>query len=81
MGKIQGHAAKTLPLLESEDLRATIEQAIYISTTNGLFVIDHAAVFIIIIVLAGIALTLLSNYVETDFATALKDKINALFNI
>lgn len=48
---------------------------------NGQFVIDHAAVFIIILVLAGITLTLLANYIETDFASSLKSKINSLFNI
>ena len=48
---------------------------------NGQFVIDHAAVFIIIIVLAGIALGLLSTYIKTDFATELKSKISSLFNI
>lgn len=47
---------------------------------DGQFVMDHAAVFIIIIVLAGISLALLSRYVETDFANSLKQKINELFS-
>ena len=43
--------------------------------------IDHAAVFIIILVLAGVALTLLLGYFKTDFFTALKEKISAIFSM
>lgn len=48
---------------------------------RGDFVIDHAAVFIIILVLAGVALTLLLGYFKTDFFTALKEKISAIFSM
>lgn len=48
--------------------------------TSGQFVMDHAAVFIIIIVLAGLTLGLLVVYVENDFSNSLKSKLNELFN-
>lgn len=46
---------------------------------RGDFVMDHAAVFLIILVVAGVVLGLLLTYFRTDFADALKTKINQLF--
>lgn len=47
---------------------------------NGQFVMDHAVVFVIIIVLGGVALLLLRNYLQNDLSNTLKSKIDAFFN-
>lgn len=47
---------------------------------NGQFVMDHAVVFVIIIVLGGLALLLLRNYLQDDLANTIKSKIDAFFN-
>lgn len=48
--------------------------------TDGNFVMDHAVVFVLILVLGGIALLLLKNYLNNDLSSTLKDKINDFFN-
>ena len=65
-------AAKTY--LAAQDAKAKLREE------NGQFVMDHAVVFVIIIVLGGIALLLLRNYLQDDLSNTLKDKINAFFN-
>ena len=49
-------------------------------SNDGQFVVDHAVVFVIIIVLGALALTLLKGFIETDMAPVLKEKIMAFFN-
>ena len=49
-------------------------------SNDGQFVVDHAVVFVIIIVLGALVLTVLKNFVETDMAPVLKEKIMAFFN-
>ncbi|MEA4934341.1 MAG: hypothetical protein VB071_12305 [Lawsonibacter sp.] len=48
--------------------------------TDGNFVMDHAVVFVIIVVLGGIVLTLLTKYLNDDLSSTLKTKINDFFN-
>ena len=47
---------------------------------NGQFVVDHAVVFVLIIVLGGIALGLLTAFLNTDLAPAVKGKILGFLN-
>lgn len=47
---------------------------------SGQFVMDHAVVFVIIIVLGGVALLLLKNFLNNDMAPTLKGKIMEFFN-
>ena len=53
---------------------------IRLQNTDGQFVMDHAVVFVIIIVVGALVLVLLKNFVETDMAPVLKEKILAFFN-
>jgi len=63
------HAAKTA---------ANIKQRL--SSRNGQFVVDHAVVFIIIIVLAGVALLLLKDFLLNTLGPLLISKITEFFN-
>lgn len=47
---------------------------------EGQFVVDHAVVFVLIIVLGGISLVLLKNFLSSDLAPTLKNKILEFFN-
>lgn len=47
---------------------------------NGQFVIDNGVVFVIIIVIAAIVITVLTNYIENDFNDLIIDEINDFFN-
>lgn len=47
---------------------------------NGQFVIDNGVVFVIIIVIAAIVITVLTNYIENDFNDLIINQINAFFN-
>ncbi|MET0018007.1 hypothetical protein [Oscillibacter sp.] len=47
---------------------------------SGQFVMDHAVVFVIILVLGAAALLLLKNFLNDDLAPTLKTKIMAYFN-
>lgn len=47
---------------------------------NGQFVMDHAVVFVLILVLGGIVLTLLTAYLQNDLSTTIKGKINDFFS-
>lgn len=47
---------------------------------EGQFVMDHAVVFVIIIVLGGVSLLLLKNYLNDELSNTLKSKINEFFN-
>lgn len=47
---------------------------------RGDFVMDHAVVFVIILVLAGIGITLLTTFLQTDMAPLLTNKIKGFFN-
>ena len=47
---------------------------------SGQFVMDHAVVFVIIIVLGALALLLLKNFLNNDMAPTLKNKIMEFFN-
>ena len=51
-----------------------------LSESSGQFVIDHAIVFVIALVLGGIGLTLLVNYLQSDLSNTIKTKINDFFN-
>lgn len=64
---------------------ATVFQAKFnaqfkLAEENGQFVVDHAVVFVLIIVLGGIALGLLTAFLNTDLAPALKGKILGFLN-
>lgn len=50
-----------------------------LSEEKGQFVMDHAVVFVLIIVLGGIALVLLTTYLQNDLSNTLRDKINEFF--
>lgn len=47
---------------------------------DGQFAMDNAVVIVIIVVIGGVALTLLTNYLQTDLAATIKSKINEFFN-
>lgn len=47
---------------------------------RGDFILDHAMVFVIILVVGGIALVALRTYVNEEFAALVKTKINEYFN-
>lgn len=47
---------------------------------SGQFVMDHAVVFVIIIVLGALALLLLKNFLNNDMAPTLKTKVMEFFN-
>lgn len=51
-----------------------------LAENNGQFVMDHAVVFVLIIVLGGIALVLLTTFLQNDMAPTLKTKIMDFFN-
>jgi hypothetical protein len=51
-----------------------------LAETRGDFVMDHAVVFIIIIVVAALVISLLVAYLNNDFSDLLRDKISTLFN-
>ena len=51
-----------------------------LQNTDGQFVMDHAVIFVIIIVVGALVLGLLKTFVETDMAPVLKEKILAFFN-
>ncbi len=47
---------------------------------NGQFIVEHAAVFAVILVIAAIAITLFVTYLQGDFSSLITGKINDLFN-
>lgn len=47
---------------------------------QGDFILDHAMVFVIILILGGIILLALKNYIGDDFTNLVKQKINEFFN-
>lgn len=47
---------------------------------QGDFTLDHAMVFVIILILGGIILLALKNYIGDDFTNLVKQKINEFFN-
>lgn len=51
-----------------------------LTAKDGQFVVDHAVVFVLIIVLGGIALALLTTFLQNDMAPTLKTKILEFFN-
>lgn len=51
-----------------------------LAENDGQFVMDHAVVFVIIIVLGGVSLLLLRNYLNDELSNTLKSKINEFFN-
>lgn len=51
-----------------------------LTENSGQFVMDHAVVFVLIIVLGGIALALLTSFLQADMAPTLKSKIMEFFN-
>lgn len=51
-----------------------------LAENDGQFVMDHAVVFVIIIVLGGVSLLLLKNYLNDELSNTLKSKINEFFN-
>lgn len=57
---------------------AAIKQRL--SSRNGSFVVDHAVVFVIIIVLGALALVLLKDYLSNTLAPLLISKISEFFN-
>lgn len=48
--------------------------------TRGDFVLDHAMVFVIILVIGAIVIAVISNYIQNDFVNLIKEKITAFFN-
>lgn len=51
-----------------------------LAENRGDFVMDHAVVFVIIIVVAGIAILLLTTFLQTDMGPLLTQKIKDFFN-
>ena len=51
-----------------------------LSESSGQFVMDHAIVFVIALVLGGIVVGLLTTYVRTDLANTIMTKLNDFFN-
>ncbi len=47
---------------------------------RGDFILDHAMVFVIILVVGGIALLALKTYIDEEFTDLVKTKINEFFN-
>ncbi|SBV91277.1 hypothetical protein KL86CLO1_10098 [uncultured Eubacteriales bacterium] len=47
---------------------------------RGDFIMDHAVVFIIILVVAALVISLLVAYLNTDFSSMMKSKVSSLFN-
>lgn len=47
---------------------------------RGDFILDHAMVFVIILVVGGIALMALKTYIDGEFTNLVKTKINEFFN-
>lgn len=50
-----------------------------LAENSGQFVMEHAVTFVLIIVLAGIILVILTNFLQTDMAPTLKSKIMEFF--
>lgn len=50
-----------------------------LAENSGQFVMDHAVVFVLITVLGGIALALLTSFLQSDMAPTLKSKIMEFF--
>lgn len=63
--RVRGLGKKAAETLENED---------------GQFVVDHAVVFVIIIVLGAVAIVLMRTYLQNDLSVLLKNKVEALFN-
>lgn len=64
-------------------IRAQAEADLYrgkLAEERGDFIMDHAVVFIIIIVVAALVISLLVAYLNTDFSSMLKSKVSGLFN-
>lgn len=47
---------------------------------RGDFILDHAMVFVIILVVGGIALLALKTYIDEEFTELVKTKIDEFFN-
>lgn len=64
-------------------IRAQVEASLCrakLAEERGDFIMDHAVVFIIIIVVAALVISLLVAYLNTDFSSMLKSKVSSLFN-
>lgn len=66
--------------LNKKVIAAKCRVANKLAENNGQFVMDHSVVFVLIIVLGGIALGLLTTFLTTDLAPTLKTKILDFFN-
>ncbi len=51
-----------------------------LNETKGQFVIDNGVVFVIIIVIGGIAIAVLTSYIENDFNDLITEQINSFFD-
>lgn len=51
-----------------------------LNETKGQFVIDNGVVFVIIIVIGGIAIAVLTSYIENDFNSLITQQINSFFD-
>lgn len=51
-----------------------------IKEERGDFILDHAMVFVIILVVGAIVLVALKNYISNDFTNLVKSKIDEFFN-
>lgn len=58
---------------------AALEAKEKIRDDRGNFFMDHAVVFVLIIVIGGIVLALLTTYIQNDLATTIKSKISDFF--
>ncbi len=68
-------------------LKATVQIRSYrdlsqakLAENKGQFVMDHAVVFAIILVLGGIAMALLTTFMRTDMAPLLTQKVRDFFS-
>ena len=71
---------KTINNLFTRSKLATRSAKEKLQDTSGDFVLDHAMVFVIILVVGAVVITALVNYIENDFTDLIKSQINAFFN-
>jgi len=51
-----------------------------LTNRDGDFILDHAMVFVIILIVGGISIALLVTYLQGDFSTLVSDKVTEFFN-
>ena len=65
---------------KSNDSTLRGKAAAKLAEQNGQFVVEHAAVFAVILVVAAIAITLFVTYLQGDFSSLITGKVDDLFS-